>query len=86
MRAHLAKVRREGLATSIDENTNSSRGVAAPVWNANGEVTAVLAIHGPTQRFSRDRIRALAKLTRQAAQECSTALQWPGSANETRGG
>src|SRR5690606_26939500 len=60
LRAHLVQVRRRGFALSVDENSDVVRGVGAPVRSAGGAVVAGIGVYGPTIRFSRDRLNALA--------------------------
>lgn len=75
LRRHLERVRRNRYAFSIDENTESVRGVAAPIFRADGTLAYGLAVHGPTIRLSRGRLRELVPLVCDAAKACSTALE-----------
>jgi DNA-binding IclR family transcriptional regulator len=73
-RDHLATVRRNGYALSVNENSDHARGVAAPVRDASGAVVAALAVHGPTIRLPRNRLRAFVPALNEAARECSRLL------------
>ncbi|GAA3144152.1 IclR family transcriptional regulator [Kribbella aluminosa] len=74
LRRHLTVVRRNGYATSVNENSDDVRGIAAPLRDTTGEVVAALSINGPAGRFPRDRIRELVPLLCHAAEECSRLL------------
>lgn len=64
----LRSIRRDGIATSIDELEIGLSAMAAPVRGARGEVIAALSISGPTLRMPRARIEELEPiLTREAA-------------------
>lgn len=73
LRRHLASVRRKGHAFSIDENTNSVAGVAAPI-RRDDLVVAALAIHGPRSRLTPSRLRAIVPDLLAAADSCSRTL------------
>lgn len=74
LRRQLERVRRNGYAFSIDENTEYVRGVAAPIRRADATVAYGLAVHGPTIRLSRARLRELVPTVREAARNCSASL------------
>ena len=59
LRRELEKVRRDGIATAVDELEVGLAAMAAPVRGAGGEVVAALSISGPTLRMSAERIREL---------------------------
>ena len=59
LRAELERVRRQGLATAVDELELGLAAMAAPVRGAGGEVVAALSISGPTLRMTGERIAAL---------------------------
>lgn len=60
LRAELARVRRRGFASAIDELELGLTAIAAPVRGAAGDVIAALSISGPTQRLDARRIEELA--------------------------
>jgi DNA-binding IclR family transcriptional regulator len=65
--AEVAKVRRDGYATAVDELERGLASLAAPVFGPGREVLAALAISGPTVRLDADRIAELApQLVREA--------------------
>jgi len=59
LRAELARVRREGFASAIDELELGLAAIAAPVRGERGDVVAALSISGPTLRMTPGRIGEL---------------------------
>ena len=53
LRQRLQTIRREGFAVSLGETVPGAAGVAAPVFNADGSVTAGLLIAAPIERFEK---------------------------------
>jgi DNA-binding IclR family transcriptional regulator len=53
LRRDLARVRRRGYATTVDELELGLTGIAAPVRDGHGEVIAALGISGPTPRLEK---------------------------------
>ena len=72
--AELQAVRRDGIATSIDELETGLSAMAAPVWGARGEVIAALSISGPTLRMTPSRIEELRPLLTSEARKLSRRL------------
>jgi len=70
----LARVRRRGFAIDLGEYQPSICGVAAPVRDARGAVTAAVAIWGPALRIGPRRIPELAAHVRDAAEAISLRL------------
>jgi len=52
----LVKIKAQGYGISHGEWLSEASGIAAPIFDQNGEVIAALAISGPTQRFSSEKI------------------------------
>ncbi len=74
LRAELARIRDQGHAFDNEEKSPGMRCVAAPVFNAFGEVVAGLSVSGPTARLSLQRIRDICALVRLRAGELSESL------------
>jgi DNA-binding IclR family transcriptional regulator len=55
----IARVRREGYATAVDELEVGLTGMAAPVLGAGGRAIAALSISGPTLRLGSKQIEDL---------------------------
>lgn len=47
----LETIRNDGFVWTIKEFDEGLSSVAAPVWGANGQVLAAIAVHGPSYRF-----------------------------------
>jgi IclR family acetate operon transcriptional repressor len=58
-RTEIARVRRDGYATAVDELEIGLSGLAAPVFGAGGRAIAALSISGPTLRLGAQRIADL---------------------------
>ena len=74
--AEIARVRERGYAEAIEEREVGLSAIAAPVWGADGELAAIVALQGPTSRFDHEAIAAAAPLLVACAQRISVALGW----------
>jgi DNA-binding IclR family transcriptional regulator len=54
LRQRLQTIRRDGFGVSIGETVPGAAGVAAPIFNSDGSVTAGLLIAAPVERFERE--------------------------------
>jgi IclR family acetate operon transcriptional repressor len=70
----LEAVRRDGVATSIDELELGLSAIAAPVRGARGDVIAALSISGPTLRLTPERLRELKPILTSEARTLSRRL------------
>jgi DNA-binding IclR family transcriptional regulator len=70
----LARVRRRGFATAFGESDAALNGVAAPVYDARGQVMAAVDIWGPAYRVTPGRILELAQAARETAAAVSVRL------------
>jgi IclR family transcriptional regulator, acetate operon repressor len=66
LRARLEAIRREEFAISLGETVPGAAGLAAPIFNADGSVSAGLLIGAPIDRFEQNRPE-LKRLLREAA-------------------
>jgi DNA-binding IclR family transcriptional regulator len=73
LRATLEDVRRAGVCVSLDEMVRGACGVAAPIFDRLGCVTAVCTLAGPTDRV-RPRLRALTVEVKKTARALSALL------------
>lgn len=73
LRAALEEVRRTGVCLNLDELAVGAAGIAAPIFDRDGRVTAACAIGGPTERV-RPRLAPLAAEVRAAARTISALL------------
>jgi DNA-binding IclR family transcriptional regulator len=63
------KIRGQGYSFSSGEWEAEAAGVAAPIFDQNGDITAALTISGPVQRFTPVVVaRYIREVTRIAAQ------------------
>ncbi len=74
LRANLGKIKRQGFAVSKGEWVEEASGVAAPIFDQFGRITAALTISGPSQRFTDDKIHEIAALVKPAAEGISLEL------------
>jgi DNA-binding IclR family transcriptional regulator len=78
--AELAKVRDLGYAVNRGEWRDSVWGVAAPVWDANGQVCAALGISGPADRFKPRNLKQMIPMVVNVAQQVSGRLGYRSAA------
>lgn len=55
LRKKLRKIKADGVSISISEAVDGAAGVAAPIFDARGDVLGALLIAGPSMRQSRER-------------------------------
>lgn len=67
LREHLAEIRSRGYAISTQEWHPHIRGIAAPVFGADGRVVASIGASGPSHRLSMPKLQAMAPLVLDAA-------------------
>ena len=70
----LETVRREGVATTVDELEDGLSAIAAPVHGPTDNVIAALSISGPTLRLTHARLAELAPMLRDEASALSERL------------
>ena len=74
LRERLAAIRREGIGISLGETVPGAAGLAAPIFNADGSVTAAILIGAPIDRFEQD-LPELKRLLREAVTRVSGIAQ-----------
>jgi IclR family transcriptional regulator, acetate operon repressor len=67
LRKELAAIRKRGYATSLGERQAGAASIAAPIFDHDGHVVAVLSVAGPAARFQPDAAEAADALTSAAA-------------------
>ncbi len=75
LKKELEFVRQHGYAYSLGEREPEAAAVAAPIFKGK-EVVAALAISGPIQRFTPEKIQAFAEQVKTAAEQMSRMLQF----------
>lgn len=76
LKRELIRVRTRGYSVDNGEDFWGARCVAAPIFNAAGEVVASISISGPAGRISHAPERELAKALMEACGEISTILKY----------
>jgi DNA-binding IclR family transcriptional regulator len=74
LRRELARARRRGYATGIEELEPGFMAVAVPVRAADGHVVAALGVGGPRVRLDPSRLRAIARILPSHAARISERL------------
>jgi IclR family transcriptional regulator, KDG regulon repressor len=72
----LAQIKLNGYATSVGERVPDAASVAAPVFNAAGEVIATINISGPITRLNQEHLKKYQEHVISASQELSRALEY----------
>ncbi|MEV5388380.1 IclR family transcriptional regulator [Streptomyces sp. NPDC052721] len=75
---HLAEARERGYAVTLEELEVGLHAMAAPVRAHHGEVVAALSASGPAYRFTEERIRELAPVLIEGADEISRRMGYAG--------
>jgi IclR family acetate operon transcriptional repressor len=70
----LRQVRATGVSTSVGERDLSAASISAPVFDARGEVVAVIGIAGPKQRFQPEVHEFWIAVVKEGARELSRVL------------
>jgi len=70
----LSKIRHCGFAVSIGEREEGVAAIAAPLFNANGQIIAALSMSGPTVRLTQQLIEQMIPLVVKTAKDISLAL------------
>lgn len=74
LHAELEKVRDQGFAVDDEENSPGVRCLAAPVFDAEGQVRAAVGVSGTTAQITRNNLSRVAELVCEAARKVSRAL------------
>ena len=76
LRQRLETIRADGYAWVFAEFDESLHSIAAPVWDASGEIIAALHVHGPAYRFPpADEVQAIGEAVKAAAARLSDQLR-----------
>lgn len=74
LRKEIAEIRIRGFAVSRGEWIQDACGIAAPIFDRNGDIQAALNLSGPALRFTDDLVARLAIKVLRAASAVSAAL------------
>jgi IclR family acetate operon transcriptional repressor len=72
--AELERVQRDGWAGAVGEREPELNAIAAPVFDATGELAAIIGVQGPSSRFDRDGMRSALDELLEHAGAVSSAL------------
>ena len=70
----LTEVRESGHAVDDEESEDGMRGVAAPIFDASGNVLAAVGLVAPTQRMTKQKLRGIIPMVTETAQLISSRL------------
>jgi DNA-binding IclR family transcriptional regulator len=76
LEAELARVARQGYAEAAGEREPDLNAIAAPVFDADGELAGIVGVQGPASRFGREAMRTAVRPLVAAAGAVSTSLGW----------
>jgi IclR family acetate operon transcriptional repressor len=76
--AEIDRVRARGWASAVEEREVGLSAIAAPVWDADAGLAAIVALQGPTSRFDEEAMRRALPLLLECARRTSVALGWLG--------
>lgn len=79
----LAQVRELGYALAVDELEQGLTALAAPIWNAHGDVVAAASVSGSTHRMDDGTVTATIEPLLRAARDASLALGWTDAEDAT---
>ena len=74
LRDEMDRILEQGYAVSRGEWIIDASGVAAPIFNQGGQITAAITISGPQQRFTEEKISEIAKLLVKEAEYISLEM------------
>ncbi len=84
LEVELDKVAEQGYAVSYGEWILEASGVAAPIYDQNGDISAALTISGPTQRFTEESTEKYSRMVTEVAYEISREMGYRGAPNPYR--
>jgi len=74
LRQELGWIRARGYGIAEGELEEGLSAVAAPIWNHEGQVVAIISISGPSFRLPRERLIELGRVTKKTAKAISKQL------------
>lgn len=74
LREELARVERRGTAWNVEESTRGAGAVAAPIFDAGGEIRAAVCTVFPLSIVDEDELAQIAKCVEETADAISTAM------------
>lgn len=74
LKNNLARIRKQGFAVSLGENTPGARAIAAPVFNYDNHLAGVVSVSGPANRIEGSIIDRMINQVLEASHMLSKAL------------
>jgi DNA-binding IclR family transcriptional regulator len=74
--AEIDRVRHRGYAHAVGEREPGLTAIAAPIRSSRGELEAIVALQGPSERFGDDAVEAALPLLLERADAISRELGW----------
>lgn len=71
---NLKEIREKGYAIAIDERIAGATTIGAPIFDYKNRVVASISISGPTERFTKQKIKIFIPLAKEAAMKISVLL------------
>lgn len=71
---NLKEIRKQGFAIAVGERVPGSTAIAFPIFNYTNKAIASLAISGPSERFSEEKIQEFISLLKEKARNISNSL------------
>jgi DNA-binding IclR family transcriptional regulator len=81
LRREIAKIRRQGFATSFGERLADAAGVAAPIFDQTGRIRAAVQLAGPKTRINAKTVRQYTEAVKKAGEAATRLLcgrRWNG--------
>lgn len=78
LKEELARIKKQGYATSFEELLEGVNSIAAPIRDYSGHVVAAVTVVGPRQRMGRSKTNFFAKHVMEASAEISEKLGYYG--------
>jgi DNA-binding IclR family transcriptional regulator len=76
LEVELARISRQGYAEAVGEREPDLNAIAAPVYDADGNLVGIVGVQGPASRFGREPMRAAVGPLLTAARAISVGLGW----------
>jgi DNA-binding IclR family transcriptional regulator len=74
LRKELEQIRQLGYGLAVEELELGLSAVAAPIWNHEGQVVAIISVSGPSFRLPKERLIELGITTKQVADRISSRV------------
>jgi DNA-binding IclR family transcriptional regulator len=73
-RANLARIRRDGVLTTVGEFNPGVIGISAPIFNRSGQILGSIGVAGDESKFDRKKLVRVATLVKNAAEQVNERI------------